>query len=67
MLDKHTKRYFSEFHGVYSDHYDFNDVAEAVDCGGEDGYIYNAIESLSCDVEKKVLKERMLKKRMGWD
>lgn len=67
-LDKHTRRYFGELYDCLGkEKLDFNDIAKAVDHGGEDGYIYNAIDSLSSEVERKVLEERMLKKRMGWD
>lgn len=68
-MDKHTRRYLGETFGMYSEEVDFFSLADCVNqAESEDdfAYISHAVLDISDEIERNVLKEQLLKKRMGW-
>jgi hypothetical protein len=64
-MDKHTRRYLYETYDISTPNaYDLADVIK----GGEyeSGYIFDAIDCLDSEVERKVLKEELTRRRLGF-
>jgi hypothetical protein len=69
-MDKHTRRYMVECFGVEAEEVDFFDLANCLNkADSEDDFIYlsHAMQDIEDETERKVLKEQMLKKQLGWD
>lgn len=63
-MDKYTQRYLMDCHGLYEPN--ARDLADVI-IGGEyeSGYLYDAIDCLDNEVEIKILKEELTRKRLG--
>lgn len=67
-MDKHTRRYLYEKHGICTEHLDLGEIMDCIKQGGDSGYLSNAIEDQFQGVEKDFLKMKLLEemyKRRG--
>lgn len=68
-MDKHTKRYLFDFFDLETDEPDFYDLASCVnraESGDDFIYLSHALKDIEDETEQKVLKDRLLKKQLGW-
>lgn len=68
-VDKHTRRYMYDSFGLETEEPDFYDLASCVNSAeSQDDFIYlsHALKDIEDETEQKVLKERLLKKQLGW-
>jgi hypothetical protein len=64
-MDKHTRRYMYEQHDMWF--INARDLADVIKDGEyEAGYLYDAIDCLDSEVERKVLKEELTRRRLGF-
>ena len=69
MLDKHTKRYLREqfgFLGEEANAYEIGNLINEADSDDDFIYLNSAVNHVEDDFAKKVLKEQLFKKQMGW-
>lgn len=63
-MDKHTRRYMYENHDIWE--LNARDVADVIKGGTyEVGYLSDAIDCIDNEIERKVLKEELTRKRLG--
>lgn len=68
-MDKHTKRYMFEFFKLETEEIDFFDLASFVDnADSSDDFVYLsfAADDIEDETQRKIIKERLLKKQLGW-
>lgn len=70
-MDKHTRRYLFEKFGHVTEGLGLDDLAHYInqaEKGSEDfAYLHSAVNEIEDETYRKVYKEQLLKKQMGWD
>ncbi|MER2057326.1 MAG: hypothetical protein ABTA16_00800 [Niallia sp.] len=69
MMDKHTRRYLYQRFDYMNEEANAYEIGDLINqANSEDDYIYlnSAANSVEDDFAKKILKEQLFKKKMGW-
>lgn len=68
-MDKHTMRYLREqfgFMGEEANAYEIGNLINEADSDDDFIYLNSAADHVEDDFAKKILKEQLFKKQMGW-
>lgn len=69
MMDKHTRRYLWErfdYLGEEANAYEIGHLINQAESKDDYAYLSSAADYLEDDFAKKILKEQLFKKQMGW-
>lgn len=69
MMDKHTRRYLYQRFDYMNEEANAYDIGDLINqANSEDDYIYlnSAANQVEDDFAKRILKEQLFKKQMGW-
>ncbi|WP_312093830.1 hypothetical protein [Niallia sp.] len=69
MMDKHTRRYLYQRFDYMNEEANAYEIGDLINqANSEDDYIYlnSAANQVEDDFAKRILKEQLFKKKMGW-